>query len=60
MGLFVNSFTELKGGGLVVYEDLGSLFAGMPVSDSGMETRVMVAPASSFKQGKVQYRTTYN
>ena len=53
MGLFVNSFTELKGGGLVVYEDLGSLFAGMPVSDSGMETRVMVAPTSSFKQGKV-------
>jgi len=37
---------------LVVYEDLGSLFAGMPVSDSGMETRVMVAPTSSFKQGK--------
>jgi len=28
------------------------VFADMPVSDSSMETRVMVAPTSSFKQGK--------
>ena len=60
MGLFVDSFTELKGGGLVVYEDLCPLFAEMPVSDSGKETRVMVAPTSSFNQGKVLCRTTYN
>ena len=36
------------------------VFADMPVSDSSMETRVMVAPTSSFKQGKVRYRPQYD
>jgi len=36
-----------------VCEDPGPIFfAIMPVSDSSMETRVMMAPTSSFKQGK--------